>query len=455
MTLSRRSLLRKAAGTGAALVFADVLGLTGDHGLFPLVRRAEAAGNARFFLYGLRPSHPALGPSLGVGAATSALALSPMGQQLAALPVRSPDGAKIALTSVVEDRFSSALVVSFVDTETGAITEDGSLDLSSLPTGTSLLVTPAFAADSQTLCLVLSITVPGPAVAGTKLDPVTGGLASVNGTTWTSHHALAYFDGNSFSGPHDLADAPSLARVNAFADDRDLFVWTIEEPAAVIRRLGRGAPIPDPQIAAFPLGSGTARFAAPSPGQWPVNDEPIVRLATGDIGRLVYARDLEVYSPTDGSFTTHAIPALADGLAKPAEATMESRHTGLLFIAKVGAGVAVLVDPRQGYRTTFDVRFPVPLYARSAPSRKAVLSAAEDTVYVLGGQEAGGIAAYDVASGSLKASYVNGQHFGGLHLLPNGEVLAVAPSSPNLSLLNANLEPVGRGDVDMHIAAIV
>ncbi|HEX9044080.1 MAG TPA: hypothetical protein VF802_03550 [Candidatus Limnocylindrales bacterium] len=453
MTLSRRTLLRKAAGTGASLVFADVLGLTGERGLLPLTGRTDAATAERFFLYGLRGS--ASVPSLAGGLTARALSLNPIAQQLAAEPVRSPDGTKIAVATILADPFATVLSVSFIGTESGTVVQDGSLDLSSLPSDSSILVTPVFTADSRMLCIVLSITVPSAGTAGMRWDPRSNASEQVNGHVWTSHHALAYFDGTAFAGPFDLADAPSLARLNAFADERDLYLWTVDEYAAIVRRQGRGAPIPVPRLSVFPLGSGTPRLVIPAPGPWPVNDEPIVGTSDGRIIRLVYSSELEVYLPGDGSMMTIPIAPLADGGARPAAATLELRPSGLLFASKPARGLAVVLDPSLGFQASSLVRFPIPVFSGAAPSAKAALSPADDVLFTVGDGSTTGIAAYEVHSGSLSASFENGQQFLGIKVLGTGEILAVAASSPRLTLLTPSLDEVGRGDTDLLVAAIL
>lgn len=458
MTLSRRNLLRRAAGTGASLVFADVIGLTREGGILSWVGLANAATPARFYLYGLAGSNPGLGPSVHGGSSSARpIALSRIADELADVPVRSPDQTTLGLVSVVQYQSRTALTVSFVDITSGQVTRHGRVELSDLPSGTSLLVTPTFAADSVTLCLVLSITVPTDVHSITRIDPRTGGTETIQAATWVSHHALLYFDGRSgsFAGPFHLSDAPSLARVNVFADDRDLFLWTIDEPAAVLRSKDPGASAPVPRLSAFPLGSGTARFTKPAPGPWPVNAEPIVRLMSGDIGRVVYGMELQVYSAADGAMTTFPIPQLEAVKAKPAFATMEARPDGMLFLTKPGIGSAVLIDPAQSYRAIAAVTYPIPVHASGAPSSKAALSTAGDTVYVLGGADTDGVAAYDMVTGARKALYANGQQFSGIHQLSSGDILAVGVTAPRLTLLTPDLEVIGKGDTDMQIVAIL
>src|SRR5207249_7477894 len=74
----------------------------------------------------------------------------------------------------------------------------------------------------QTCALPISVTTPTNRRMLPKLDPLTGNMRMVESVTWVSRHVLAYFDSRtgSFTGPFDLADAPSLAHVNRSEERR-------------------------------------------------------------------------------------------------------------------------------------------------------------------------------------------------------------------------------------------
>ena len=127
------------------------------------------------------------------------------------------------------------------------------------PAAAQVLVTPVFSAVSAVLALVLSITVPGKWRTVVKTNPQTGVGQSYQAATWVSHHELAYLDrsSGSFSGPFKLADEPSLAQVSAVATAADLFLWTVDEAAELIKAKGfkSGAAVrPTTRLQAFPLG---------------------------------------------------------------------------------------------------------------------------------------------------------------------------------------------------------
>ncbi len=61
MKLSRRSLLRRAAGTGAAPVFADVLHPIVNAGTSSPTSPVQASAPSVFFLFGLRTADPTSG----------------------------------------------------------------------------------------------------------------------------------------------------------------------------------------------------------------------------------------------------------------------------------------------------------------------------------------------------------------------------------------------------------
>lgn len=311
-------------------------------------------------------------------------------------------------------------------------------------------------AEILTVALVLAITIPVSGGTLRKTDPRTGNVVTGTATTWTSHHALAYFDSSSgaFTGPFELSDAPALALTTVAANGSDLFVWTTPEPQAADYSKAHPSSAPLSTVSAYPLGSGQSRFAAPSLAPWP-GGEPVVSLASGDIARLVYGRDLQVCSAQTGDISTRTLAPLSAGHPKPSAVTMQARSDGTLFITKPGSGTAIVVDPASSFAVTSQVSFPAPLAPGSAPWSKAVLSPAGDTLYVLGGASSGGVSAYDMSTGTLIASYVQGGvHYGGLSVLPSGNLLAAGPAHPRLTFFSPELSVLGTADTSLQIAAV-
>lgn len=455
--LTRRALLGRSVGAAVLLLGAEFI--PGRRSLLDIV--AAASTNtlppSTFFLYGLPVADPALPAAVQVATASGAgLGLTSIASELAAAPIRSPDGTRLALISVTQDtdKAGATVSVSYVDAKMGATTVTAVLVLPDLPQGTSLLVTPVFAEDSTTLCLVLSVTIPSPTGPIRKTDPDTGFVLQLDGAIWTSHHEIAFFDGvrASFAGPFDLDDAPALASVNVVATDKDLWLWTIDEPISIVKEKGSDA-APIARLSVFPLGSGQPRLVTAAPGPWPVNGEPLLPLATGEIARLVYGSDLQVYSSVDGTAETVVFPQLFVG-AKPSEPTMERRDDGTLFISAPVLGTALIVDPGQEFEVVRQVSYPIPLYA--AGGRQAVLSPTGDALYVLGDYRIGGsLACYDTASGKLRSSYRSGQQFSSLQLLGSGDLVAVGPTSPKLGTFTPDLEPIDFADTDIDIVALL
>jgi hypothetical protein len=441
--ITRRELLKRGVGATVLVAAPDLLSSTSALG---------APGNAAagfFFLFGI--ADPATASSLEAGRppAPGVAGLSPIATELAALPVTSPNGTKLALVTVEDHGAAAVVKMRIVDKQSAAAVSTGTLTLPRSPDAL-ILVTPTFAADSATLCLVLSITVPTARGTGTKLNPNTGEIVTVPTTTWVSHHALAYFnsDQHRVTGPFDLADAPSLARVNVGATANDLFLWTLAEPAAT------PGPTPETQLAVFPLESGKPRLTVPAPGAWPVNEEPTVSLSNGKVARLVYSEQIELYSSKDGSRTSLTIAPFAEGSTKPAPATMQLRPDGRVFLSKPAIGKAVIVDPLDSFRVVSSVAFPPPELASGGPSGKAALAADGKTVYVLGSAQDGGISAYDASSGTLVASHADGLQYAGLYALPSGALVAVKDSSPRLSFFDSSLNAIGVADTNLHVVEV-
>jgi hypothetical protein len=125
-----------------------------------------------------------------------------------------------------------------------------------------------------------------------------------------------------------------------------------------------------------------------------------------------------------------------------------------VFITKPGLGCAVIADPAQEFRVQAQVSFPVPAVPLGAPWSKAVLSPSGGTLYVLGGAKAGGLSAYDVATGALTATYSEGTTYAGLYQLPSGTLLAVSAANPRLTFFSSALSPLGTADTSLQISAV-
>jgi hypothetical protein len=458
--LSRREILTGGIGAGALIALPD-LGLSGH----PRGRPATSDGAAfRYaFLYGTPDPGSSPGASVVAvmcPAARSAARLArrhapvQVATKLAAAPVSSPDQAITALSTVHGVDDGARVTLTLIDAASAEIAQQGSLTLAGVPDGANILVTPVFAPDSANIALVLAITVPVSRRVIRKRHPHTGGVTSQLATTWRSHHALAYFHRGSgaFTGPFHLSDEPSLALSTAAATDSDLVLWTTREPQPGDSAETRAAALMS-RVSVFPMGSGKARFSGPAPAPWP-GGEPVVALANGDVARLVRGRDVQVCSARTGNVTEVAVAPLSQIRAKPSAVTMQRRPDGTVFMTKPGAGVAVVADPADSFRARAHVRYPVPSSPYGAPWSKAVLAPAGDTLYVLGSAGAGGLCAYDVASGALTASFTEGRRYSGLYQLPSGALLAVGTENPRLAFFSSALSPLGTADTNLHISAV-
>ncbi|HEY1913952.1 MAG TPA: hypothetical protein VGH27_00090 [Streptosporangiaceae bacterium] len=375
----------------------------------------------------------------------------PIGSNLATAPVLSPDQATVALVTVKNVTGGAQVTLALVGTASATVVKQGSVTITDIPEGTNILATPVFAAGSTTIPLVLAITVPAGQRQISKRDPRTGRAVIRSATTWKTHHALAYFDSGtgSFTGPFHLADQPSLALSTAVATADDLFLWTTREPQP-----GKSTrPPPLPQLNIYPLGSAKPRLSVPALAPWP-GGEPAVPLLSGDVARLVNGRQLQVCSARTGDVTQLTVAPLNVIRAKPSAVTMQARPDGTVFLTKPGIGRAVVLDPADSFRVKSDVSFPVPASPLGAPWSKAVLSASGDTLFVVGAAKAGGIAAYDVATGAMTASYSQGHQYSGLYQMPTGTLLAVGPVNPRLAFFSPTLKPLGIANTNLHVSAV-
>jgi len=378
----------------------------------------------------------------------------PVATKLAAAPVSSPNQAVTALATVDMTHGGAKITLTLLDATGATVAKQGSVTVTGVPADAHVLVTPVFAHGSAIISLVLAITVPVGTHLVRKGHPQTGHPVPRLATTWRSHHALAYFDQRSgaMTGPFHLSDEPALALSTAAANGSDLLLWTTREPQpddpAAIRAQASLS-----RLSVFPLGSGKARLSTSAPAPWP-GGEPVVTLPTGDVARLVRGRHVQVCSPRTGEVTELEIPALRQGRAKPSAITMQARPDGTVFMTKPGAGVAVIADAADSFRTKTHIQFPVPASPLGAPWSKAVLSPSGETVYVLGPAATGGLCAYEVRSGKLAGSYSEGRQYHGLYQLPSGALLATRPENPRLAFFSADLSPLGTADTNLHVSAI-
>ncbi len=458
--LSRRSVLAGGIGAGALLALPD-LGTGRRSGGRPDARPGKS-GRAvlRYaFLYGTPDPGPAPSGSLvatrfPVSRAASPLAPVPVAIKLAAAPVSSPDLAVTALATVDMVHDGAKVTLTLIDGTSAAVAQQASVTVTGVPHDANVLVTPVFAPGSAIVSLVLAITMPVGKRFVRKTDPRTGRPVTSSATTWTSHHALAYFDQRSgvITGPFHLSGEPSLALSTAAANSTDLLMWTTREPQpgdpAEIRAQASLS-----RLTVFPLGSGTARLSVPAPAPWP-GGEPLVTLPAGDVARLVRGRDVQVCSARTGEVTELGIAAFSHRHAKPSAVTMQTRPDGTVFMTKPGAGVAVIADPADSFRTAAKIEFPPPASPLGAPWSKAVLSPAGDTCYVLGPAATGGLCAYDAGSGKMVGSYSEGRQYAGLYQLPSGTLLAVRPENPRLAFFSSGLSPLGTADTNLYVSAV-
>jgi len=465
--ISRRGVLMGGVGTGALLALPDLAS-----GSRPARHSLSGPAAMRYaFVYGTPDGDPAPSASLvaamcpasplasragsrAVSRAVSPPTPVPLAVKLAAAPVSSADQATTALATVDTVHDGAKITLTLLDATSAAVARQGSVTVTGVPGDAHVLVTPVFAPGSPIVSVVMAITEPVGKRIVRKAHPHTGSLVTRLATIWRSHHALAYFDQRSgaMTGPFHLSGEPSLALSTAAANSSDLLLWTTREPQpgdpAEIRAQASMS-----RLSVFPLGSGKARLSAVAPAPWP-GGEPVATLPTGDIARLVRGRHVQVCSARNAEVTEVEIPAFSQMRAKPSAVTMHARSDGTVFMTKPGAGVAVIADPADSFRTRTQIHFPVPASPLGAPWSKAVLSPAGETMYVLGSAGAGGLSAYQLSSGKLAASYSEGRHYYGLYQLPSGTLLAVQAQNPRLAFFNADLSPLGTADTNLHVSAI-
>jgi hypothetical protein len=465
--LTRRGLLAGSVGA-AALIALPAQAFAAARAASPTGTSSgtSAAALPRFFIYGIPGPAETPGPSVQAASAPgaavpAAAAPAPLlvATQLSAFPAVSPDQRFLALAAVQESAAAMQVAVTVVDASTAGVVARGTLGLPQVASGSMLLVTPVFAAGSATVGLVLSVTVASNARVISKLNPDAGQPRQVPTATWTSHHELAYFDvaSQSFTGPFDLADAPSLARVSVVADEKNLYLWTVAETRPALSATAfKSQPLirAVPRLAAYPLGSGRPLFSVPTADPWPVSGEPVTLLPTGEFARLAYGRTVQVYSPATGQVAEQTIPQLAVPTAKPGAPFMEVQPDGTVLLVNPAVGSAVLADPFRAFREVSVVGFPPPAYPAGGPANKVALSSDGKTLYVLGSAAAGGIAAYDAAAGAMVGSYSHGEHYTGLYRVGGDTLAATGAVNPRLTFFSPALEQLSSLDTELNVTAV-
>jgi hypothetical protein len=445
-------------GAGAVLALPN-LTLTGRP-----ASRSAASGSAAtdssaaryVFVYGV-PESTGPGGSLAAAmtpAAKTANLPAPkaVAAQLAAAPVSSPDASSVALVTVDNVASGAKVTLTVVNSATAVIEKQGSLTVPGVADDLSIIASPVFVPGTATIALVLGISEATDRRMAVKLDRHTGEKTPFQAVTWRSHHGLAYFDTSSgrFGELFTINEAPQLALHSVAASSSDLFLWTTEE---LQPGLAKGTPMPVPTLSLIPVGSGTARIRKTSALPWPAS-EPVVALASGDVARFVNGRTIQVASAKTGETSQTTIEALSRQPAKPSAVTMTARPDGTVFLTKPGIGRAVVVDPLNSFAVKAQVDFAVPPYPGAAPWSKAVLSAAGDTLFTLGGKTAAGVSAYDVSTGKLTGYYSNSEHYTGLYLLPNGHLLGTSPTNPRLTFFSPELDVLGSATTNVQVAAV-
>jgi hypothetical protein len=453
-----------AGGIGAgALIAVPDLSLSGRSSARSATAAAPGGSGSRYvLLYGVPDAAAPPGGSIAAAMSPASKSASlpaakSVATTLAAAPVLSPDQSAVALATVDTVPDGAKVTLTLVDSATAVVQRQGSVTITGIPDGTSIVPKPVFAPGTTTVAVVLAVTEPSDKRLVTKRNPRTGAAIPMHAVTWTSHHELAYFDTSSgdFAGPFHLGNAPALGLTTAAANGSDLFIWSTAEPqpiSAAEKQKGTWR-APLPSVSVFPLGSGKARLSVPSPGPW-ASGEPVVTLASGDVARLVNSRTIQVSSARTGEVTQTTIAPLAEMRAKPSAITMESRADGTVFITKPGIGEAVIADPSDSFRVTAQVSYPAPAGPLGAPSSKAVLSPDGTALYVIGGAKTGGISAYDVATGKLTGSYSSGRQYFGLYQLASGTLLTVSPGNPRLEFFSQELSPLGTVSTSLLVAAV-
>jgi len=455
MRPTRRTALVGGLGITALIAFPDLL--AGSPASAAVAAPAGAGGAAsaapHFFLYGTTGPRTRSGVEQRQPPSAAASPASNLVTGLDVAPVKSADGSTLALASTSPTGTSRSVTLALVDTHSGATVSRSTLALPAASAAASILSKPLFAGP-DTIVLLIAVSEPSDPRTFRK-SPANGPEAVTTGHTWTTHHQVAYFDrrNSAFSGPHPmrLGSRPYLALTDAAADSTHLYLWAIQDYSRI--RVGKGAANPPvtTEFFAIPLGSGTPAAATASVGPWP-SGAGAQLLATGHVARVIAGRDLEVYSPADGSLRTVALAPMHEvGAAKPGAITLESLPDGNALITNSALGRAMVVDPAARFSTVAAIDYPRVPY----PVRGASASSDGTTLYTLGARSTGGLNAYKLSSGALNASYTHGETYTGVYQLAGGNLLTLtAGQQTGLSFFTQRLERVATAATDVLVAGV-
>jgi hypothetical protein len=109
-----------------------------------------------------------------------------------------------------------------------------------------------------------------------------------------------------------------------------------------------------------------------------------------------------------------------------------------VLLANPTIGRAVIANPDDFGNPRSVIAFPAPVNAAAAGA-KVSLSPDGQTLYVIGSPDAGGLAAYDVPSGSPVASYADSTMYSSVYVLPSGTVVGATTNPPLLNFFDSAL----------------
>ncbi len=445
-------MLAGGLGITALIALPDVLAAS------PAYAAQSAAGDSasaapHFFLYGTTGprTHAAVEDRKAPEAGASSPSNVVTGLDLA--PVRSADGGTLALVSTSPTGSARSVTLTLVDTRSGATTSAKTLALPHASSAASILTKPVFAG-ADTVVLLVAVSEPSQPRTIRK-TPASGRETVTTGYTWTTHHQVAYFDRrtSAFSRLHPvrLGSNPYLTLTDAAADSTHLYLWAIQDYSRI--RLDKGAARTSltTEFFAIPLGSGTPAVATASRGPWPSGAGAQI-LSTGHVARVVAGRDLELYSPADGSLRTVSLAPMHQVAApKPGSVTLDSLPNGNVLITNSAFGRATVVDPSARFSTVAVADYPRVPY----PVRGASVSSDGTTLYTLGARDTGGLNAYKLTNGSLTASYSHGESYTGVYQLAGGNLLTLtAGQQTGLSFFTPQFERVATAATDVLVAGV-
>ena len=452
-TPTRRAVLAGGLGITALIALPDVLAGSPAYAAQRTAVGGSTPAAPHFFLYGTTGPRTHAGVEDRKSPGTGASSASNVVTGLDLAPVKSADGSTLALVSTSSTGASRSVTLTLVDTQSGATTARKTLALPDASSAASILTRPVFAGP-DTVVLLVAVSEPSQPRAVRK-TPATGRETVTTGYTWTTRHQVAYFDRgrSTFNGPHPvrLGSNPYLALTDAAADSTHLYLWAVQDYSRVL--LGKGAAHTSltTEFFAIPLGSGTPAAAAASRGPWPSGANARI-LATGHVARVLAGRDLELYSPADGSLRTVSLAPMHEvGAAKPGAITLDSLPNGNAVITNSALGRATVVDPAAQFATVVVADYPRVPY----PVRGASVSADGTTLYTLGARGTGGLNAYRMSDGSLTASYTHGETYTGVYQMAGGNLLTLtAGQQTGLSFFTPGLEPVATAATDVLVAGV-